>query len=670
MRKKEIRSETSNKNPTKSETITDNDFSYVNLDAKIHDVKFETKPTTFWKDAIRRFSKNRSSVIAGAILAILIGMAIIVPIANNSNIDSAANYASYLPPKWFSPNGSGFLDGTKQVNDASTYKTTAGSMSEDTPTSELLPYGYDENAIFNHEISYSLRETSNATESGWGGMTSIAASNHTDNPCFWSPKASLDFSYPYSFEITLAESKNASLPLQGRTRLVAKVYLESDPLFLPLTEWSLGGDSIKAELINQKVAALSTDPFVSSTNVELGLELETNTTYDPSNIGLYPSVYLNSAVISSGQSTPTLLDKSSWNDSNECALRTSSKVSSIKELSWTTSGFATRSIQGVKYYVCSFSYDCYEAAFGIKTMSLDLDVLNSYIEKGYLSYDIDVGVSSFVMNEDICPIRSVTSQTKNRVWVPTANEWRYIYTFECQVSFYRYYGFDSAPSYIFGTNKMGNDYFKYLFAGLSTSLLLGVCCALINITFGLLWGAISGYFGGWTDMVMERFTEILGGVPWIVVMTLCVLLLGQSFQVFLLSLCLTGWMGVASMTRSQFYRYKGREYVLASRTLGSSDWRLIFRHILPNAIGPVVTASVLIVPSVIFDEASVSFLGLGLKGFKSFGVALSEAQNQMGDAPYMIIFGSIIVCLLMICFNLFGNGLRDAFNPSLKGMEE
>jgi oligopeptide transport system permease protein len=197
--------------------------------------------------------------------------------------------------------------------------------------------------------------------------------------------------------------------------------------------------------------------------------------------------------------------------------------------------------------------------------------------------------------------------------------------------------------------------------------------ALINVTVGVIWGSISGYFGGWTDIIMERFTEILGGMPWIVMMTLIVLLMGSNFWTFLFALCLTGWIGVSSETRSQFYRYKGREYVLASRTLGASDGRLIFRHILPNGIGTIVTGVALIIPSVIFSEATISYLlpgTLQFSGSQSFGITLSTAQGEIAQYPYMIVSASLVMVLIMISFNLFGNGLRDAFNPSLKGSDE
>jgi oligopeptide transport system permease protein len=215
----------------------------------------------------------------------------------------------------------------------------------------------------------------------------------------------------------------------------------------------------------------------------------------------------------------------------------------------------------------------------------------------------------------------------------------------------------------------GFDLFKRAFAGLRTSLILGVCTAAFCFCFGLLWGSVSGYFGGNVDLFMERFCDILGGVPWIVVMTLCILHLGNNFFTFFLALCMTGWMGTAHRTRTQFYRFKGREYVLASRTLGSSDIRLIFKHILPNSMGTIITASVLMIPSTIYSEASLAYLNLGLQGVQSFGVMMSNNQQYLGLYPYLVIFPAVIMALMMISFNLFGNGLRDAFNPSLKGSE-
>ena len=211
---------------------------------------------------------------------------------------------------------------------------------------------------------------------------------------------------------------------------------------------------------------------------------------------------------------------------------------------------------------------------------------------------------------------------------------------------------------------------KYVFEGTRLSLILGVITSAVCFIFGLIWGAICGYFGGTVDLVMERFTDILSGVPWIVVMTLVIIKAGSSFGTFVLALCLTGWIGTAAITRTQFYRFRGREYVLASRTLGASDARLIAKHILPNAMGTIITSAVLMVPSVIFSEATLSYLNLGFRDLPSLGVTLSQNQTHLNTYPFLLIFPSVIIALLMICFNLFGNGLRDAVNPSLKGEGE
>ena len=153
-------------------------------------------------------------------------------------------------------------------------------------------------------------------------------------------------------------------------------------------------------------------------------------------------------------------------------------------------------------------------------------------------------------------------------------------------------------------------------------------------------------------------------------MTIIILKFDSTFGTFALALCLTGWIGTASTTRTQFYRFRGREYVLASRTLGASDARLIAKHILPNAMGTIITGAVLMIPSVIFSEATISYLGLGFRNLSSLGVILSDNQKNLLSYPFQLIFPSVVIALIMISFNLFGNGLRDAINPSLKGEDE
>ena len=141
----------------------------------------------------------------------------------------------------------------------------------------------------------------------------------------------------------------------------------------------------------------------------------------------------------------------------------------------------------------------------------------------------------------------------------------------------------------------------------------------------------------------------------------------------LFAFVLTGWVGIASRVRMQFYRFKGQEYVLAARTLGASDRRLIFKHIYPNSLGTIITGSVLAIPGVIFSESMLSYLhiiNLETSSLTSIGTLLAGGQGYLSTYPHIIFFPALFISLLEISFNLFGNGLRDAFNPSLRGAED
>ena len=159
-----------------------------------------------------------------------------------------------------------------------------------------------------------------------------------------------------------------------------------------------------------------------------------------------------------------------------------------------------------------------------------------------------------------------------------------------------------------------------------------------------------------------------------IVITLLKLHMGGSSQVLVLFLAffLTGWIAMASTTRMQFYRFKNQEYVLAARTLGAKDRRLIVKHIFPNALGTLVTSCALVIPSMIYSETNLSYLGiinLSSGNITSVGTLIAAGQSYLSTAPYIALFPSIFLALLMLSFNLFGNGLRDAFNPSLRGTE-
>ena len=205
------------------------------------------------------------------------------------------------------------------------------------------------------------------------------------------------------------------------------------------------------------------------------------------------------------------------------------------------------------------------------------------------------------------------------------------------------------------------------------SLALGFAVSVINFIIGAVVGAIEGYYGGAIDLTLERVTDILSGVPFIVVATLFQIYLADRVGAIislLFAFVLTGWIGTARRVRAQFYRFKGAEYVLAARSMGVSDRRIIWRHIFPNTLGTIITSSALVIPGVIFTESMLSFLGivnLGGEGLTSLGTLLSDASGVWVNYPHLMLIPAAVISLLMIAFNLLGGALREGFDPEMKG---
>jgi len=256
---------------------------------------------------------------------------------------------------------------------------------------------------------------------------------------------------------------------------------------------------------------------------------------------------------------------------------------------------------------------------------------------------------------------------------------------EIRAEYYEYYIYQhnevlkdgiKEPLFLFGTTETGKDIFACLAYGARFSFMFATIVAMANFIFGVIWGSISGYSGGKIDLFMERFAEILGSVPSMIVITLLKYHMGTSSQALVLFIAFfaTGWIGMAGTTRMQFYRFKNQEYVLAARTLGARDSRIMFKHILPNGLGTIVTRIALVIPAMIYSETSLSYLGiinLEAGNTTSVGTLIAAGQKSiMADAGFVALFPCLFLVMLMLSFNLFGNGLRDAFNPSLRGTED
>lgn len=249
---------------------------------------------------------------------------------------------------------------------------------------------------------------------------------------------------------------------------------------------------------------------------------------------------------------------------------------------------------------------------------------------------------------------------------------------QCRVCYYNYYTYinGNEPTYVFGTNSMGMDLLTAIGVGARFSLIFAILVSVINLSIGAVYGAIQGYYGGTIDLVMDRITDIMSGIPFTVVTILFQYHLAQkvgSVGSFLFAFVLTGWIGMSALTRKQFYRFKSQEFVFAARTLGASDKRLMFKHIFPNALGTIITSCALVIPSVIGSETSFTYLGiinLSEVAGTSIGTLMSQGQTSMTSSPHAMFYPAMFFALLLISFNLFGNGLRDAFNPSTRGVED
>ena len=223
--------------------------------------------------------------------------------------------------------------------------------------------------------------------------------------------------------------------------------------------------------------------------------------------------------------------------------------------------------------------------------------------------------------------------------------------------------------YWFGSDNFGRDIWTRTWEGARVSLIIAVAAALIDMIIGMSYGLISGYFGGRTDMIMQRILEIANGIPRLVIVTLLLLVLKPGMLTIIFALMLTEWVGMSRIARAEMLKLKEQEFVLASRTLGAGHFFIIFKQILPNIIGPIITQVMFSIPTAIFTEAFLSFVGLGIPVPQcSLGSLISEGFNSFTTHPFQIIPPVIVMALLMLSFNLVADGLREALDPKMKEM--
>ena len=222
----------------------------------------------------------------------------------------------------------------------------------------------------------------------------------------------------------------------------------------------------------------------------------------------------------------------------------------------------------------------------------------------------------------------------------------------------------------FGCDSVGRDQWVRVWMGARVSLSIGLLAASINMLVGAVLGGLCGYYGGKLDMIMMRIVDILYGIPSLIITILVMLVLGKGVAPLIVAMCVVGWIGTCRFVRGEVYRLKEQEFVMAAKVLGVNDFTIIMKHIIPNIIGMLVTNLCMSIPGWIFQEAFLSYIGLGIAPPNcSWGILAKEGITYLRIHPHEVAIPAAVICITVLALNLLGDGLRDAVDPKLRGTE-
>lgn len=219
----------------------------------------------------------------------------------------------------------------------------------------------------------------------------------------------------------------------------------------------------------------------------------------------------------------------------------------------------------------------------------------------------------------------------------------------------------------FGTDKFGRDQWARVWYGTRISLIIAVVAAALDLVVGVTYGSVSALFGGKVDSVMQRIIEILIGIPNLIIVILLMMVMPAGMGTLIIAMSISGWVNMARLVRAEILKLKDQEFILAAQILGTSKKQIILKHLIPNTVGVIVINTMFTIPTAIFTEAFLSFIGIGLQEPKaSLGVLINSGFQVINSQVYLLIIPAVVIVLIMVCFSILGDGLRDAFDPRMR----